>query len=217
MPMLTYVTVPVGAFCENCRIIINQATQKAVVCDPGANARDLYLLISRYKLKVTAIILTHGHLDHCGGAAELAELLSVQVVGPHADDEYWLHNLDLQARMFGLASRPPLTPARYLKDGEKLDLGLGEEILVLHCPGHTPGQVCYYFGKSGFVLSGDVLFAGSLGRSDFPQGDPEKLMESIRNKLLVLPDDTKVLSGHGEETTIGIERRSNPYINGYFD
>lgn len=216
--MLTYITVPVGPFQENCRFLINGDNMNALICDPGDNARELYMLAEKYHLNVKAIILTHGHHDHCGGAAELAELLHVPVWGPHRDDEYWLHNLDMQASMFGLETRPPLTPQRYFNDGESVDIeGIGEPMLVLHCPGHTPGQVCYYFAASKLLLSGDVLFAGSVGRSDFPQGDPEQLIRSIRDKLLILPDDTKVLPGHGGESTIGREKAGNPYVNGYFD
>lgn len=215
--MLKYITIPVGAFQENCRFIINEDNLCTLICDPGDNARELYMLTEKYGLKVKAIILTHGHLDHCGGAADLAALLNVPVLGPHKADEYWLQNLSMQASMFGLDDRPPLTPSRYFNDGEKVEIeGMAEPMLVIHCPGHTPGQVCYYFRESGLLLSGDVLFAGSVGRSDFPQGDPEQLISSIRTKLLILPDETKVLPGHGGESTIGDEREGNPYINGYF-
>ncbi len=214
--MLRYVTAPVGAFMENCRFVFNPETRAAAVCDPGDDARDLYRLLEGHKLKATCVILTHGHLDHCGAARELADLLGVKIIGPHRDDGYWLMNLELQAAMFGLDPRGPLVPDRYLADGESVDLGLGENAKALHCPGHTPGQICYYFEQSGLLLSGDVLFAGSIGRTDLPQGNYEELMKSIKEKLAVLPGNTRVLPGHGPETDMATEQAENPFLRGGF-
>ncbi len=210
--MLTYANLIVGSFQVNCRIISNRETGRCVICDPGDNADKITGHIRNNRLVPTAVILTHGHLDHCGAAAEVAEAFKIPVVGPHRDDREWLRNLDRQARMFGLETRPALESDRYVTDGEKLDLELGETILVLHCPGHTPGQVCYYFRESGFLLSGDVLFAGSVGRSDFPGGNHSDLINSIRNRILILPDSTAVLPGHGPDSTVGEERNTNPYL-----
>jgi glyoxylase-like metal-dependent hydrolase (beta-lactamase superfamily II) len=210
--MLTYASLTVGAFQVNCRFITSKETKRCVICDPGDNAAVIINHARKNNLDPAAVILTHGHLDHCGAAVEVADALKIPVIGPHRNDELWLSNLDKQAKMFGLESKPALVPDRYLNDGEILDLDIGEKILVLHCPGHTPGQVCYYFRESGFLLSGDVLFAGSVGRSDFPGGDHDDLINSIKNKILILPDDTAVLPGHGPDTTVGEEKNRNPYL-----
>lgn len=210
--MLTYITYQQTAFAQNCRIIFNAETNRAVICDPGDNAPFLYGEIQKLNLKPTAIIITHGHLDHCGAAADLARLLNVDIIGPQKEDSVWLDHLIEQSRMFGLPMADNLKVDRFLEDGEELDLGLGELFKVFHCPGHTPGSVCYYAEKSCFILSGDVLFAGSVGRSDFPHGDPQALISSIKSKLLTLPATTLVLPGHGPETTIEREKSTNQFL-----
>ena len=191
--MLTILTYEVTAFYQKCRLIFDATTKNAVITDPGAEANLLYKEVEKLGLHIQAILLTHGHLDHAGAARELS-------------------NMNQQAQMFGLSPADNVIPDRWLNDGDKLNLNLGEEIEVLHCPGHTPGHVCFYFATSGFVVSGDVLFAGSVGRSDFPFGDPEELITSIKSKLLTLPDKTKVLPGHGSDTTIAREKMFNPYL-----
>lgn len=210
--MLQYNSLTVGAFQVNCRFIFNPETKNCVICDPGDDADRIMAFVSSRGLNVTAVLLTHGHLDHCGAAATVAEHYKTGITGPSREDSMWLDILPRQAVMFGLPSCPPLTPDRWLTGGEKLDLGLGEEAEVLHCPGHTPGHVCFHFPLSGILLSGDVLFAGSVGRSDFPGGNHEDLISSIRNLIMTLPDSTAVLPGHGPDTTVGTEREQNPYL-----
>lgn len=210
--MLNYITYQQTAFAQNCRIVFNAESKNAIICDPGDNAPFLYGEIQKLNLNATAILLTHGHLDHCGAAADLSRLLNVDVIGPQAEDSIWLDHLIEQSKMFGLPMTDNLKVDRFLNDGEELDLSLGEIFKVSHCPGHTPGHVCYYATKSNFVLSGDVLFAGSVGRSDFPHGDPQTLINSINNKLLILPGNTIVLPGHGPDTTIDREKSSNPFL-----
>lgn len=210
--MLTILTYEVTAFYQKCRLIFDATTKNAVITDPGAEANLLYKEVEKLGLHIQAILLTHGHLDHAGAARELASLFNCPLIGPHKADEVWLSNMNQQAQMFDLSPADNVIPDRWLNDGDKLNLNLGEEIEVLHCPGHTPGHVCFYFATSGFVVSGDVLFAGSVGRSDFPFGDPEELITSIKSKLLTLPDKTKVLPGHGSDTTIAREKMFNPYL-----
>ncbi|MBQ8706816.1 MAG: MBL fold metallo-hydrolase [Succinivibrionaceae bacterium] len=213
--MLSYSTVVVGAFQVNCRIIASQDKTRCAIADPGDDPELVKNAVKRSGAKPVAVILTHGHLDHCGAAAEIAALYGIPVFGPEAGDRQLLEHLDVQARMFGLASKPALRPDLFLSDNGILDLNLGEEIRILHCPGHTPGQVCYYFKESGFLLSGDVLFRRSVGRSDFPGGDHDQLISSIRDNLLILPDDTAVLPGHGPDTTIGEEKLYNPFLSDF--
>jgi hydroxyacylglutathione hydrolase len=211
--VFTYTQTP---FAQNCRIVFDDKTKNCIICDPGSasDATFIYNEISKYNLNAQAILLTHGHHDHCGGAQELAKLLNVPILGPQIKDKFWLDNFHEQANMFGLAQSAAPEITRFLNDNEELDLKLSETIKVLHCPGHTPGQVCFYAEKSKLLLSGDVLFAGSVGRSDFPQGDPDELLTSIREKLLTLPEDTKVLPGHGPDTTIYREKFTNPFLIG---
>ncbi len=212
--MLNYITYQQTAFAQNCRVVFDAQTKNCIVCDPGSSGDVPYLYkqIENLGLNPQAIILTHGHHDHCGGAQELARLLNVSIIGPNIADRVWLDHFKEQSIMFGLPEAPVPEISRFLNDNEELNLNLGEPVHTLLCPGHTPGHICYYMPKSKLLLSGDVLFAGSIGRSDFPQGDPDALIKAIKEKIVVLPDDTKVLSGHGSETTIGREKISNHFL-----
>lgn len=211
--MLDIMTLPVTPFMQNCRILVHQESNDAVVVDPGGSGAAIADLIKSNGYQVKAILLTHAHIDHVGGVADLVSALggAVKVIGPHRDDAPLFANLGMQARMFGLEYSGPIAP-QYVGDGEVLQLFADASFICLHTPGHAPGAVCYYCKEENFVLVGDTLFCGSIGRADLQGGDAGALIDSIKDKLLTLPDDTEVFCGHGEDTTIGQERATNPYL-----
>lgn len=202
---------PVTPFEQNCSILVCRATKQAVVVDPGGDAAGIAAALRELGATPTAIWLTHAHLDHASATAELAELLQVPVVGPHEDDRFWIERLPEQARQYGFPPARVFEPSRWLVDGDKVSVG-ENEFLVRHCPGHTPGHVVYWNEEARFALVGDVLFDGSIGRTDFPRGDYATLIRSIRERLLPLGDDTTFLPGHGGTSTLGVQRRTNPFL-----
>ncbi|KZN62244.1 hypothetical protein N473_19900 [Pseudoalteromonas luteoviolacea CPMOR-1] len=208
-------TIPVTPFMQNCRVIACESTGKAAIVDPGGDADKIIAAVKEYNLDVDLVLLTHGHLDHVGVSEELAKQFNVDIVGPHIDDTFWLEGLPMQAQMFGFAPHKPFFPQRWLNEGDIVELG-ALSLQVRHCPGHTPGHVVFYEPASATVLVGDVLFKGSVGRTDFPKGDASQLKHAIETKLFTLDDETRVLSGHGEDTTIGYEKRNNPFMSGRF-
>lgn len=210
--MLEVLSLTVTPFAANCRIFYNKDSKKCIVCDPGDDAKLITETIKKHELTPTAIILTHGHHDHCAAAPELSSLLGVEIYGPTKEDSIWLDHVKEQSAMFELPDADNVKVDHFLTDGQKLDFDLGETIKVLHCPGHTPGQVCYYFPLSKLLISGDVLFAGSIGRCDFMYSNQDDLMNAIKTKLFVLDEDVQVLPGHGPNTTIGRELRMNPFF-----
>ncbi|WP_187972225.1 MBL fold metallo-hydrolase [Aquibium microcysteis] len=204
--------VPVTPFQQNCTILFDADDKTAVVVDPGGDVDRILSAISENGLDVKAIWLTHGHIDHAGGAMELKEALGVEILGPHADDTPLLANLESQAQMFGLGGAVRnCTPDRFLTEGETVSFG-GHVFEVLHCPGHAPGHVVYFNRAARFAHVGDVLFAGSIGRTDLPGGNHDQLIASIRNKLFPLGDDVGFICGHGPGGRIGEERRTNPFL-----
>ena len=206
--------VPVTPFQQNCTILFDEETKKGVVVDPGGDIQSILDVISKNGLSILEIWLTHGHIDHAGGADELREALAVPVIGPHEDDLPLLQGLEAQAQMFGvpMAVRNVM-PDRFLKEGETVSFG--EHVFnVFHCPGHAPGHVIYFNREAGFAHLGDVLFNGSIGRTDLPGGNHEQLLASIRDKVLPLGDDVGFLCGHGPGGRIGDERRTNPFLQG---
>lgn len=211
-PELAASIVPVTPFEQNCAIVWDKTTGEGVVVDPGGEVPRLLDALAKLKVRATAVLLTHGHADHAAGAAELAESLGVPVIGPHRDDAFLLDALPQQAARFSMEGRA-VTPARWLEEGDTVAIG-GALFDVRHCPGHTPGHVVFVSEAARVVIGGDVLFRGSIGRTDFPYGDHAALLAAIRDKLLVLPDDMAVLCGHGAATTIGDERRGNPFLRG---
>lgn len=207
---LKAVIVPVTPFQQNCAIIWSPATGKGVVIDPGGDVDRILAALQETGVEVEAILLTHGHIDHAGGAAELAGRTGAPVIGPHRDDDWLLARLPESGMEYGIRART-VTPERWLEEGDSVAIG-GLPFEVLHCPGHTPGHVVFLNRDLRFAIVGDVLFRGSVGRTDFPRGNHDDLIASIRGKLLPLPDDVTFLCGHGPASTIGHERRTNPFL-----
>ena len=181
--------------------------------DPGGDLPLITRVIEREGLVLERILVTHGHIDHAGGVADLAESTGVPIEGPHVDDRFWIDGMTEQSRMFGFPAVRAFTPARWLQDGDRVAVG-NLELQVIHCPGHTPGHVCFFHAPSRLAIVGDVLFAGSIGRTDFPKGDYDTLISSIRNRLFPLGDDVRFIPGHGPMSDFGEERRYNPFVNG---
>jgi glyoxylase-like metal-dependent hydrolase (beta-lactamase superfamily II) len=205
--------VPVTPFEQNCALLWNAETMSGAVVDPGGDVDRILSAIGEVGLKVETILLTHGHIDHAGGAAELKERLggAVPVVGPHRADAFLLKGLEAQGRQYGIAGTRAVTPDRWLDEADAIEIG-GQPFEIKHCPGHSPGSLVYINHAQKFILMGDVLFRGSIGRTDFPYGDHDALITAIRTKLLVLDDGYAFLCGHGPGSTIGLERRTNPFI-----
>jgi glyoxylase-like metal-dependent hydrolase (beta-lactamase superfamily II) len=212
--MLRYHTIPVTAFAQNCSLLWDDATpapHEAAVIDPGGDLDQVLAQAQRLDLKITQIWITHAHIDHAGGAGALARQLAIPVIGPHLGDADWIAGLPQQSAMFGLPPAETFTPARWLADGDTLQLA-GHAIGVRHCPGHTPGHVVFHAPQIARAFVGDVLFAGSIGRTDLMGGNYEQLIDSIRTRLWPMGDDTVFISGHGAESTFGHERRGNPFV-----
>lgn len=203
--------VPVTPFQQNCSIIWCTETMEGAVVDPGGDVSRIVDAINRHQVKVDKILLTHGHLDHAGGASELAEQLEIPVVGPEKEDQFWLQGMEQQARNYGFPGVKNCSPDQWLSDGDKIQVG-NEVLDVYHCPGHTPGHVVFHHAGAGLAFVGDVLFKGSIGRTDFPRGDYNTLINSITTKLWPLGNQTRFISGHGELSDFASERASNPFV-----
>jgi len=204
--------VPVTAFQQNCTILFDMDDKTGVVIDPGGDVDRILEALEQNDIKAVAIWLTHGHIDHAGGAMELKDALGVDIIGPHEADRQLLENIENQARMFGVGDAVRnCTPDRFLVEGDRVSFG-GHEFEVLHCPGHAPGHVVFYNRAAKFAHVGDVLFRGSIGRTDLPGGDHAALIRSITEKLLPLGDDIGFICGHGPGGQFGEERRSNPFL-----
>lgn len=211
-PTLTALIVPVTDFQQNCTLLFDRNTKAGVVIDPGGDVEKIQQALDDNGIKVEAIWLTHGHIDHAGGAMDLKDALGVDIVGPHKDDTPLLSGLEAQATMFGLSVKVRnAVPDRWLDDGDTVSFG--DHIFdVLHCPGHAPGHVVFYNKAAGFAHVGDVLFRGSIGRTDLPGGNHEALIHSIKTKLLPLGDTVGFICGHGPGGQLGEERRTNPFL-----
>ena len=207
------IIVPVTLFEQNCTILWDEATKQAVVFDPGGDVPTILAAIAKNGVKVEKIWLTHGHIDHVGGAAELRDALKVPIEGPHRADKFLLDNVVTSGARFGMLGVRDFVPDRWLEEGERVQIG-SLSFDILHCPGHSPGSVVYFNNDLRFAHVGDVLFNGSVGRTDLPGGNHETLIRSIIDKLLPLGDDVGFICGHGAGSTIGHERRTNPFITG---
>ena len=203
--------LPVTAFSQNCSLITCPKTRRAAFIDPGGDIDHLEAVASEAGVVVEKILLTHGHIDHCGEAAMLARRLGVPIEGPHRDDDFWISQLPAQGKMFGFPPLEAFTPDRWLEDGDTVMVG-EQALEVIHCPGHTPGHVVFFHLGERLAFVGDVLFAGSIGRTDFPRGNHADLIEAIKSRLFPLGDDIAFVPGHGPMGTFGEERLHNPFV-----
>ena len=211
--MLHYTTVPVTPFQQNCSIVWCDEAKKAAIIDPGGDLERLLAAVAKTGAQLEQIWLTHAHIDHAGGTAELAERLALPIIGPHLGDKFWIDQLPEQGAMFGFPASRAFTPTRWLQDGDTVSLG-AHSFSVRHCPGHTPGHVVFHSQALNRAFVGDVLFAGSIGRTDFPQGNHAQLIASITERLWPMGNETVFIPGHGPESTFGQERKSNPFVGG---
>jgi len=208
---MRYTIVPVTPFQQNCTVIWCEKTMKGAAVDPGGDIDRIRTAADGAGVTLEKILLTHGHLDHAGGAPALAARLQLPIEGPHLGDKFWLDGMAQQCRVFGVPTMPPVSPDRWLAAGERVRVG-EIELEVRHCPGHTPGHIVFIDMQGKLALVGDVLFAGSIGRTDFPGGDHDTLIASIREQLFPLGDDIAFIPGHGPMSTFGAERRHNPFV-----
>jgi glyoxylase-like metal-dependent hydrolase (beta-lactamase superfamily II) len=223
MASIEMAIIPVTIFKQNCTILWESETRRCVVTDPGGEPGRIIDFMNRMQLRPELILLTHGHLDHAGGAKALKGVFDeacakagvgpVPMLGPDARDQFLLDSIETQAAHFNIGGMRNVTPDRFVTESEVIEMG-SMRFEVLHCPGHTPGHVVFLERAAKLALSGDVLFHNSVGRTDFDYGSHETLLESIRTKLLPLPDDIAILCGHGPTTTLGAERASNPFLQG---
>lgn len=212
MGNLQIAIIPVTAFQQNCTLMWDEDTKEGVVVDPGGDVDRIQAAITETGMKPTAIWLTHGHIDHASGAMDLKDALGLQIVGPHKDDVPLLSGLEKQAQMFGMdGAVRNCEPDQWLNDGDTASFG-DHSFAVFHCPGHAPGHVVFYNEAAKFAHVGDVLFSGSIGRTDLPGGDHDTLINSIKTKLMAWPDEVQFICGHGPASSIGQERASNPFL-----
>ena len=205
------IIIPVTPFAQNCSLIWCEETMKGAVTDPGGDLDRVLEAAEQQGVTIEKILVTHGHPDHAGGTEELRLRLNVPVEGPHKDDQFLIDQLPTQCAKYGFPPSYVFTPDRWLDDGDKVTVG-NEEFSVVHCPGHTPGHVVFVNEKARIAIVGDVLFRGSIGRSDFPRGNYDDLIDSIRNKLWPLGDDITFIPGHGDTSTFGWERKTNAFV-----
>ncbi|MBY6188554.1 MBL fold metallo-hydrolase [Marinobacter hydrocarbonoclasticus] len=208
---MKYQIIPVTPFQQNCSLVWCEKTLKGAVIDPGGDVERIQAVINERGIEVEKVLLTHGHIDHAGAADVLAQALEVGIEGPHKADQFWLDGLAHQSQMFGFPVIATFSPGRYLEDGDVITFG-EEQLEVLHTPGHTPGHVVFFHRAEKLAFVGDVLFHGSIGRTDFPQSDHPTLLHSITQKLWPLGNEVNFIPGHGPGATFADERRSNPFV-----
>jgi len=208
---LRAVVVPVTPFVQNCSVVWCDVTGRGAVIDPGGDLDRILEVVKAHGVELEKVLLTHGHIDHAGGTAELARRFSLPIEGPHPGDRFWIEQLPEQGAMFGVARAESFEPSRWLDQGDTVTVG-DVTLEVRHCPGHTPGHVVFHEPAARLAFVGDVLFAGSIGRTDFPGGDYDTLIVSIRHNLFPLGDDVRFVPGHGPMSTFGQERKTNPFV-----
>lgn len=207
---MKYAVIPVTPFQQNCSLLWCEQTMRGAVVDPGGDLDRILARVQRERVTLEKILLTHGHIDHAGGTGELARRLKLPIEGPQREEAFWIDALPQQSRMFGFPQAEAFQPDRWLEQGDAVRFG-DVELQVYHCPGHTPGHVVFFHAPSRLAVVGDVLFQGSIGRTDFPRGDYDILIRSIRERLFPLGDDVAFIPGHGPMSTFGAERRGNPF------
>jgi len=207
---MEFTILPVTPYQQNCSLVWDAAGRAALI-DPGGEAERLLAEVAQRGLTLEKILLTHGHLDHVGAAVELRDALGIPIIGPQREEQFWLDLLPQQAELFGFPPAVVFTPDQWLEDGDRVEVG-SLRMDVLHCPGHTPGHVVFFEPQARLAFVGDVLFKGSIGRTDFPRGDHAALLAAIRGKLFPLGDDVRFVPGHGAMSTFGRERRENPFV-----
>ena len=208
---MEFTILPVTPYQQNCSLVWDEAGRAALI-DPGGEAERLLAEVAQRGLTLEKILLTHGHLDHVGAAVELRDALGIPIIGPQREEQFWLDLLPQQAELFGFPPAVVFTPDQWLEDGDQVAVG-SIQMDVLHCPGHTPGHVVFFEPQARLAFVGDVLFKGSIGRTDFPRGDHAALISAIREKLFPLGDDVRFVPGHGAMSTFGRERRENPFVD----
>ena len=208
---MKFETIPVTTFQQNCTLVWCEKSNQAAIIDPGGEAADLIKEIEKRGLKLETVLLTHGHIDHVGAAKEVAEKLNVEINGPLKEDKFLFEALSQQSEMFNFPNTEPFFPDHWLKDGDVIVIG-EIKLNVIHAPGHTPGHVVYFEPESSTVFVGDVLFRGSIGRTDLPGGNHAQLLAAIKERLFPLGDDVVVVPGHGPLASMGTERRMNPFV-----
>lgn len=209
---MKFTVIPVTPFEQNCTLLWCEATGKAAVVDPGGDLDRILAQVEAEGLQLEKILITHAHIDHAGGAGELARTQNIPIEGPQREDAFWIEIMPNQSEMFGFPPVEVFEPNRWLEQGDSVRVG-NEVLEVRHCPGHTPGHVIFYHPGEKIALVGDVLFKGSIGRTDFPKSDHSALIKAINLQLLTLDDDTRFIPGHGPLSTIGYERHNNPFIS----
>ncbi len=208
---MKFTVIPITPFQQNCSLIWCEESDKAAVIDPGGDIDRILETVKQQGVTLEKILVTHAHIDHAGAVADLSEQCKLPIEGPQREDQFWIDKLSDQSRMFDFPEARPFTPTRWLEQEDRVQIG-NEELEVLHCPGHTPGHLVFFHRKDKIAFVGDVLFQGSIGRTDFPGSDHATLIRSIHDRLWPLGDDITFVPGHGPLSTFGDERRHNPFV-----